>query len=96
MYWKYYGLKNIKGNDFGVAIFTFPDNLNAPERWFTTVNEDHPFYYFSPAPIFNQPHRMTSGDELHFKYRLQFYTGGTSKADLEKDYNEYLRTYKHK
>ena len=91
MSWRYYGLKNIRGNDIGVTIFTSPKNLNAPEPWFMTDYEDHPFYYFSPAPIFNQPHVMKKGDKLKLKYRIQFYGDSTTKVDLDEDYHNYLQ-----
>ena len=63
--WRYYGLRDIKGTRVGIAIYTGPENLNYPESWFMTSTEDHPFYYFSPAPIFNQPQILARGDGLH-------------------------------
>ncbi|MCG8308764.1 MAG: PmoA family protein [Cytophagales bacterium] len=90
MPWKYYGLRDIKGNQVGVAIFTHPENLNYPEPWFMTNAEDHPFYYFSPAPIFNRPYTMKRADALELNYRMRFYTGEIDHALLKEDYNRYL------
>ncbi len=90
MPWKYYGLRNNQGDKIGAAIFGHVKNLNYPEPWFMTDNENHPFYYFSPAPIFNQPHLMKKGDELKLKYRIQFYPGVVGKEVLDKDYENYL------
>jgi type 1 glutamine amidotransferase len=88
--WKYVGLSNMKGAKVGVAIFTDAENLNYPEPWFMTFNEDHPFYYFSPAPIFHQPHTIKKGEELLMKYRMQFYSGNVTRKDLQVDYQQFL------
>jgi len=88
--WKYYGLKDIKGENVGVSIYSEKGNLNYPESWFMTNSEDHPFYYFSPAPIFNQAHVMEKDEKLKLKYRMQFYTDEVAKESLEQDYQKYL------
>ena len=87
--WKYVGLSNIKGDRVGVAIFSDGENLNHPEPWYMTFDENHPFYYFSPAPIFYEPHIMEEGEELKFKYRMKFYTGSASAEIMERDYRQY-------
>lgn len=90
MPWKYYGLRDIQGYPLGVAIFTSPENLNYPEPWFVTNTEDHPFYYFSPSPIFNQPHILSKHENLSFGYRIQFYRGKVNIDHLAADYTSYL------
>ena len=55
-----------------------------------TATEDHPFYYFSPAPIFNQPHIMQKGEKVNLNYRMQFYSGATDYEQLKGDYKRYL------
>jgi len=88
--WRFYGLQDIKGSKVGTAIFTNSHNLNYPEPWFMTDDEDHPFYYFSPAPIFNGPHLMQKGEAVNFKYRLQLYSDKVEKQMLDADYEQYL------
>lgn len=90
--WRYYGLKDIKGNKVGTAIFSNPENLNYPEPWFVTATEDHPFYYFSPAPIFNSPHLLQKGEVLNLKYRMKFYAGEVNVDHLASDYMSYLES----
>jgi type 1 glutamine amidotransferase len=90
MPWKYYGLRNIKGEPVGAAIFTHPENLNYPEPWFMTDYEDHPFYYFSPSPLFNQPHILRKGEQLNFGYQITFYSGRVGIDHLASDYMNYL------
>jgi type 1 glutamine amidotransferase len=89
--WKYYGLRSLVGQQVGVTIYTGIDNLNYPEFWFVTDSEDHPFYYISPAPIFNGPYIMQKDDELKLKYRMQFYAGKVHRERLKGDYEEYLK-----
>jgi hypothetical protein len=93
--WKYYGLRNIKGKNVGISIFTDKQNLNYPEPWFMTSNEDQPFYYFSPAPIFNQPHFLKKGDALTLRYRMKFYYDKVSKEVLDQDYENYIKQGKN-
>jgi type 1 glutamine amidotransferase len=90
MPWKYYGFRDIQGHPLGVAIFTNPENLNHPEPWFVTNTEDHPFYFFSPSPIFNQPHTFSKQENLSFGYRIRFYNIKTDIDRLAADYTSYL------
>ena len=94
MKWKFYGLRDIQGNKLGVAIFDHPDNLNHPTPWFVTNNEDHPFYYFSPAPIFYEPHMMKRDEKLKLNYRMQFYSSEVKLEDLSQDYSNFLQKEK--
>jgi type 1 glutamine amidotransferase len=68
--WITYDMKTIKGHPVSVTIFDHPDNFNYPSKWFISKTLDHPFYYFSPAVIFNSKHVLKKGDKLHLKYRL--------------------------
>jgi len=90
MPWKYYGLRDIQGEPVGLAIFTHDENLNYPEPWFVTNYEDHPFYYLSPAPIFNAPKVLQKGQELIFGYRIQLYQGSVNADKIATDYERYL------
>jgi type 1 glutamine amidotransferase len=94
MPWKYYGLRDIQGKQVGVAIFTGEENLSYPEPWFVTDYEDHPFYYFSPAPIFNAQKVLQKGEELTFGYRIQFYQGAVNVDQLESGYANYINESK--
>jgi hypothetical protein len=85
MPWKYFGLKDIKGDRVGTAIFDHPENLSYPTAWFMSDDVSHPFYYFSPAPIFHKPHVLKKGDTLKLRYRLQLYAGEVSIEKLVKD-----------
>jgi len=95
MAWKYYGLKNIKGNPVGMAIFDDPSNLNHPTPWYATNSEDHPFYYFSPAPLFYKPYKMNTGDELSLRYRVKCYSGRTTMQQLEQEYSDFKNSYQN-
>lgn len=90
MPWKYFGLRDLSGKSLGISIFDHPDNLNYPTPWFVVDTEDLPFYYFSPAPVFNQPQVMKKGDDLKLNYRMQFYAGETSRERMEKDFKTYI------
>ena len=89
MKWKYVGLKDLSGENLGVSIFDHPDNLNYPTPWFIVEDEEQPFYYFSPAPIFNGPHILKKDEKLRFEYRLKLYKGEISKEILDQDSNDF-------
>ena len=95
MPWKYVGLKDLSGENLGVSIFDHPDNLNYPTPWFIVEDEEQPFYYFSPAPIFNQPHLLKKGERLELKYKMKFYSDEVSKEMLDRDYKNYLKQGKN-
>lgn len=88
--WKYFGLKDIQGKDLGLAIFDHLENLSFPTAWFMTDDDSHPFYYFSPAPIFHKPHVLKKGDKLKLRYRLKLYTGDVGAEKLGKDQKDFL------
>lgn len=94
MAWKYFGLKDIKGNRVGTAIFDHPQNLSYPTAWFMSDDVGHPFYYFSPAPIFHKPHVLKKGDELKLMYRLKLYAGEVNAEKLGKDQKDFLSNAK--
>ncbi len=90
MKWKYYGLKDLLGENLGISIFDHPENLNYPTPWFIVEDEKEPFYYFSPAPIFYGPHVMKKNDKLKLRYRLKLYKGEVSKETLTMDFKGFL------
>ncbi len=91
MAWKYYELNALHGKETGLAIFDAPSNLNHPTPWFVTNSEDHPFYYFSPSPIFYKPHTMKTGEKLELRYRVKCYSGETTFQQLEQDYSDFKK-----
>lgn len=95
MTWKYVGLKDLSGENLGVSIFDHPDNLNHPTPWFIVEDEQQPFYYFSPAPIFNGPYVLKKGERLELKYKMKFYLDEVSKEILDQDYKNYLKQGKN-
>lgn len=94
MDWKYYGLKNIVGDKIGIAVFPGMENPNHPEPWYMTDYEDHPFYYFSPSPLFYGAYRMDKGEELKLNYRMQFYAGTVDYDQLIREYQKFLNNRK--
>ncbi|NJN26630.1 MAG: hypothetical protein HC819_11940 [Cyclobacteriaceae bacterium] len=88
--WKFFGLRNIFGDNIGIAVFTESGNLSHPEPWFMSASNDHPFYFFGPSPLFYNPYTLESGDRLQLGYRMQFYVGDTDKDLLARDYQTFL------
>ena len=68
--WMSFQAKNLKGNSVSIIIIDHPSNPNHPNKWFISNDPGTPFYYFSPALIFDRKLVLKKGDKLHLKYRL--------------------------
>lgn len=68
--WVTYQAKNLKGQPVAMTIFDHPTNLNYPNKWYVWNDPNIPFYYFSPAILFDSKLVLKKGEKLHLKYRL--------------------------
>ena len=89
--WLTYEVKNIEGELISLTIFDHPDNLNHPNKWFIEKNPDIPFYYFSPAILFDSKELLHEGEKLHLKYRLLISPGKTVQSQLLEDWNNFKK-----
>jgi len=49
-----------------------------------------PFYYYSPAVIYNGKIVLKKGYALHLKYRVWILPGATGKIEIQSKYDDYL------
>jgi type 1 glutamine amidotransferase len=89
--WKYCGFKSLTGTDVGLAMMAHPDNPGHPPAWFVEDNPAHPFYYFSPAPLFHSPIELAPGKTLDFRYRVIVLSGKPTSGDLQTYYEDFIR-----
>jgi type 1 glutamine amidotransferase len=69
--WQYYGFTSLTGKKVGIKIEQDPQFRSATNTWYVINDPVIPFYYFSPAVIFDSPMVLKKGNTLRLKYRIQ-------------------------
>jgi hypothetical protein len=87
--WVTFEGNNLKSQLVSMTIFDHPSNLNYPNKWYISNDPATPFYYFSPAPIFDKKLVMKKGDKLHLKYRLLVSSGEINQEKIQSNWNQY-------
>ena len=87
--WMSYEAKNLKGQPVSITIFDHPENLNYPNKWFISNDPKTPFYYFSPASLFDSKLILKKGEKLHLKYRLLVNSGEVNQTNLNSNWNQF-------
>ena len=87
--WVYMGFSTLTGETAGMCIiqnlkFTTPNT-----SWYIINNPDIPFFYYSPAALYDRKIILKKGDILHLKYRTWIVPGKTNKEELQKKYDAY-------
>lgn len=88
--WMTYQAKNLKGQLLTISIFDHPENRNYPNKWYISNNPKTPFYYFSPAVIWDSKLVLKKGDQLHLKYRLLVYPGEMNQTILNSHWEQFI------
>lgn len=88
--WITYEAKNLKGQLVTMTIFDHPQNLNHPNKWFISNDAETPFYYFSPALIFDSKLILKKGDKVHLKYRLLVNAGELDQIKLNSTWEQFI------
>ena len=73
--WQYYGFESLPGKKVGVKIEQDPQYRSATNTWYIINDPLIPFYYFSPAVIFDSPVILRKGTTWRLKYRIQMMEG---------------------
>jgi type 1 glutamine amidotransferase len=87
--WMSYQAKNLKGNSVSMTIIDHPSNPNHPNKWFISNDPVTPFYYFSPAVVFDQKMILKKGEKLHLKYRLLVSSGELNPEQINSTWNQF-------
>lgn len=87
--WLTYEGKNLKSEPVAITIFDHPSNPNHPNKWFISNDPATPFYYFSPALIFDQKLVLKKGEKLHLKYRLLVTSGTINQEKIMMNWNNF-------
>ena len=91
--WQYMGFNTLSGKRAGICIFQHPEFSSKTSRWYTINNPEIPFYYFSPAALYEGSIMLLKGEKLNFKYRVWILPGEIKTAELKSKYIEYITAH---
>jgi type 1 glutamine amidotransferase len=73
--WQYYGFTSLTGKKVGIKIEQDPQFRSTTSSWYIINDPLIPFYYFSPAVIFDSPVVLKKGTNWRLKYRIRMMEG---------------------
>jgi type 1 glutamine amidotransferase len=88
--WLYMGFNTLKGEKAGISILTHPQFTTGSTSWYVISDPNVPFYYYSPAILFDRKILLKKGEPLHLNYRIWMLPGEVSKESLQLKYEQYL------
>jgi hypothetical protein len=59
--------------------------------WYVINNPEIPFFYYSPAILFDHKINLKKDEVLHLKYRAWILPGAVRKADLQARFDQYVK-----
>ncbi len=90
--WLYMGFNSIINEKAGISILQHPEFTPGPTRWYVISDQNVPFYYFSPAVLFNRSILLKRGETLRLNYRIWMLPGEISKERLQQKFDQYVST----
>jgi hypothetical protein len=87
--WVYMGFNTLTGESAGLAMFQNIKFTTPTLSWYVINNPEIPFYYYSPAVLFDGKLVLKKGETLHLKYRTWILPGKPDMEELQARYNEY-------
>ena len=91
--WLYMGFNTLNGDTAGICILQNPNYTTPTMSWYVINDPGIPFYYFSPAVLFDHKIVLRKGQKLKLGYRIWVIPGKTGKEELQAKYDEYLRNH---
>lgn len=89
--WLYMGFNTLTGEKAGICILQNPVFTTPTTSWYVINDLGIPFFYYSPAVLFDGKIILKKGESLHLKYRVWILPGKTGKEELKAKYDDYLK-----
>ncbi|MBK8882195.1 MAG: PmoA family protein [Bacteroidales bacterium] len=89
--WVYMGFNTLTGETAGVCIIQNLKFTTPSTSWYVINNPEIPFFYYSPAVIYDGKIILKKGETLHLKYRTWIIAGKQGLEDLQLKYDDYLK-----
>lgn len=77
--WQYYGFQSLSGHQVGVVIEQDPQYTPVSCSWYVINDPKIPFYYYSPAVLFDHKVILKKGENLRLKYTVRMIAGELKK-----------------
>ncbi len=78
-----------------IAILDFPLNRRHPPPSFIVLQEEMPFVYYSPALLFNEPLKLSAGENLQLRYQLVLSPGHVDRDHLDREWKNFAEGADH-
>jgi type 1 glutamine amidotransferase len=82
--WFYMGFNSLTGEKAGLAMFQHPDYTTETTRWYYLTDKNHPFFFFSPAALYDGNYQLNKGESLILKYRVWILSEASDEILAEK------------
>ncbi|RIH63258.1 hypothetical protein D1164_20620 [Mariniphaga sediminis] len=89
--WLYMGFRGLDGKQTGSQIIIAPDTRREGAAWYSVNREAVPFYYFSPAYLYNKPLTLKKGDTFTLNYRVVHWANRPDYKQLECEYLKFVQ-----
>lgn len=73
--WQYYGFQSLTGKKVGISIEQVPGYTPPTSTWYIINDPLIPFFYYSPACIFDHKVTLKKGETLTLKYTIRMLEG---------------------
>jgi type 1 glutamine amidotransferase len=88
--WLYMGFNSLTGERTGISILLHPEFTTSSASWYVIEDQNIPFYYFSPAVLFDHKIILRKGEILHLKYRIWILPGVYTKEKIQEKFDQYV------
>ena len=88
--WMYMGYNTLTDKKSGIAIMQNPGLRPDSFAWYVIRDEKIPFWYFSPAVLFDHNIVLKKGQTLNLSYRIWMLPGSYTTAQLQEKFDQYI------
>jgi type 1 glutamine amidotransferase len=87
--WVYMGFNTLTGDTAGLCIMQNKEFTTSGMSWYVINDPLTPFYYYSPAVLYNEKIVLRKGETLKLKYRVWIFPDRIEKKEIQTKYDEY-------
>jgi type 1 glutamine amidotransferase len=88
--WLYMGFNTLTGEKAGVSIIQNRAYTTSSTSWYVMNNPEIPFFYYSPAVLYDSKIYLKKGENLHLKYRVWILPGVIHEQELQEKSDQYI------
>jgi type 1 glutamine amidotransferase len=89
--WFFMGFNTLSGGKVGFAMMQHPKYTTNSTSWYAIKDPKIPFFYYSPAALFDSKIILKKGETLRLKYRVWVLPGTEAKQQLQEKFVQYLK-----